>query len=180
MNTNKIRLIIIMLTVVLSLYGFIRNAYAPPYGLTGGGTSSWNMPVVTAPITVPPQVPPWHPHGFPHVWTTEDVINALNERGVEVNNISFEVSGIHDNLPAKAKEIVKFSVSVEDLEGTILSFEFNENLHKVRKYYLELNKKGELYTWSFLKDNILLVLPGTIEEEKAKKYKKALNSMQIK
>ncbi|RJO60159.1 hypothetical protein C4544_06075 [candidate division WS5 bacterium] len=61
-----------------------------------------------------------------------------------------------------------------------MSFELNDNLNKARKYYLELNKKGELYTWSFVKDNILVILPGDIAEAKAKQYKDALKSMKIK
>ena len=168
-----------MLVVDLLLNGFMINAYAMRIsGGTSSPSSSWHYN--PAPVTLPPQVPPWYPHGFPHVWTTEDVINTLNERGLEVNKISFENIESQDNLPASPKEIVKFTVSLEEWEGTILSFELNDNLNKVRKYYLELNKKGEFYTWSFVKGNILLVLPGAIAEEKAKQYKKALSSMKIK
>jgi len=177
MNATKIKLTIIMLTMVLSLHGFIRNAYAPPGGGSPGTSPSWNYN--PSPVTLPPQVPSWFSHGFPNVWSTDEVIKTLNENGLEVHKTSVETEP--GNLPAIAKEIVKFSVSLpgEEWEGTILSFELKDNLNKVRNYYLGLNGRGELYTWSFVKGNILLVLPGNIAEEKAKQYKNALNNMMV-
>ena len=167
MKTIKIRVIIILLATAVILHAVIENTY--PY---------YNPSPITPPFEVPP---PWFPHGFPNVWSPDDVIKVLNERGLAVSKTS-ETLQSHDNLPADAKEIVNFSetLSGKEWEGTILSFELKDNLNKVQKYYLDLNETGKLYTWSFQKGNILLVLPGSIAEEKARQYEKALNSMKIK
>jgi len=50
---------------------------------------------------------------FHYVWTKEDVINALSESGLEVNKINFETIENYDYLPVSAKEIVKFTISLE-------------------------------------------------------------------
>jgi len=79
-------------------------------------------------------------------------------------------------LPARAKEDIKFSIPSigEDVAGCILGFNVKYDLEKVKKHYLSLNKKNKFHSWTFVKDNILLVLDGRMTEERARKFEKAL------
>jgi hypothetical protein len=170
MNQRKLTLTIIGLAItVLILQGFV-------------DTASCGRRYNPAPNTIPPQVPPWFPHGFHHEWTTQDVIKAFTKSGLGVEKTSLESETGHCKLPAAVKELRKFSIpSLEEpLAGYILSFELKDNLRKNKEYYLDLNNKGELYTWSFEYGNILLVIPGRVDEEIARQYEGALKSMNTK
>ncbi len=64
-----------------------------------------------------------------------------------------------------------------DAEVVIHTFNLKNDLKDVQKYFLERNERGEFYTWSFVKDNVLLVLTGTIPEDVARQYENALYSL---
>jgi hypothetical protein len=127
-------------------------------------------------VTLPP---PIVPPGFPYRWETSDVVDSFKEKKLAVTEVS-TVTKADSSLPAKVKEMSKFSftLSGEQREGYIFSFEKKKNLLKSQKHYLELNERGELYTWSFVKDNILLVLAGSIPEEKARLYESVLYELE--
>jgi hypothetical protein len=177
--SKKIILIIITLAMVLLLRGFIASAQ-PQRGSSRPGLLALHYH--PAPLTIPPQVPPWFPHGFPHMWSSDDVIKTLNENGLEVKKTRKNLDVIHGPQSTRVKEVIEVSMLFEgkELEGYIFSFELKDNLENISKYYRELNNKGDHYTWSFVNGNILLILPGTITEEEARRYENVLRSIKLK
>jgi len=158
--------------------GFVEKAFAPP-GRHGLDTSSisfqgWGYPTAP-PIVHQPMMPP----GFPHKWVTRDVVKSFNENGLEVENVKPVKETENLSLPANTEEAIEFSIpsSGEDVAGCILCFEDKDDMEKVTEHYRELNKEGELYNWSFVKDNILLILKGSLPEEVAREYEKVLYEM---
>ncbi len=130
-----------------------------------------------APVPSTPQ--PVAPSIFLIKWSIDDVINSFKVRNIEIMNIKPVTESDYKPLPDRADEGVKFSVSSlgEDTAGCILSFKYTHSLEKVKRYYQKLNKKRELHSWTFVKDNILLVLDGKMPEEKAREYERALNDL---
>jgi hypothetical protein len=112
-------------------------------------------------------------------WSIDDVVKSFNEYGLEITNIKPVEEADYNPLPARAKEGIKFSMPSfgENVVGCILSFETKGDMEKVKRHYLNLNKKGELYTWVFVKDNIFLGLAGVVPEDKAKEYKRAIEEI---
>lgn len=115
------------------------------------------------------------PPGFPYNWNINHVRKIFEDHKLvpaynEVNDLDFQ------NLPARARVGMKFSVpsAGQNSEGCILSFDSKDDINIVLEYFLDKNQKGELYTWSFSKDNILLLITGTISEADARQYESAL------
>ncbi len=172
-----IRIIVTFVAALFIIYGYAANADAKSSGRSPGGSWHHNP----APSTVPPQVPSWFPHGFPYEWSTGDVMNVFNENGLGIRDSSLVTEMNHGELPSSVNEVRKFSVplSGEDAEGYIMSFKLKDNLEKIKKYYHERNENGELYTWTFVKGNVLLVLPGTLAEDSAGQFRDALINLKI-
>jgi len=179
MQSRKMVFITVIFAIAL-LSGLITNVDARPSfgsGNSGGATWYYNP---TPPLPSP--APHWFPHSFPHIWSADDVVNVFTDRRLEVEEPEFITETDRFGLPAKTKELIKFSIpSVgKEIQGCILVFELKEDLRKNRNYYSDLNDKGHPYTWSFLKDNILLVIDGAVPEEKAKQYESALTGLKQK
>ncbi len=170
MNWRIILIIIGFVITAIILFGFTDKTFARN-GKSSGGSHTKRL----QPIVLPPPRPP----GFPYKWVGKDLIKRFTEDGLEIEKTKPVAKGDYINLPAKAKEIVSFSIPSlgEDMGGYILCFEKKNNLEKVKKHYFKLNGKGELYMWSFVKDNIILILSGAIAEEKARQYESALNDL---
>lgn len=65
-----------------------------------------------------------------------------------------------------------------DCGGRIMSFATKEDLELTKSYYDELGKQSALFfSWTFVKDNILVQINGDLPEETAKLYEKALDEM---
>jgi hypothetical protein len=116
------------------------------------------------------------PPGFPYKWVGDELIKRFTENGLEMEDIEPAPENDHIILSVRAKEIIRFNVPSygKKVTGYIFCFDKREAFEKTKKHYLDLNKKGELYTWSFSKDNILLVLAGSMPEESARRYEKVL------
>lgn len=122
-------------------------------------------------IFYPPVVPP----GFPHEWFAKDVVQSFKKNKLEIQVVDTAVG----TLPVKTRDVVQFAIPSlgSKRSGCIIEFERKENMDNVRKHFLELNKNGRLYTWSYAKDNMLLVLAGSLSREKAIQYEQALYEM---
>ncbi|MBI4698478.1 MAG: hypothetical protein HY758_06085 [Nitrospirae bacterium] len=110
-------------------------------------------------------------------WSPNDVINIFNTNGLEVKDIKPLTADDYSSIPAKAKEAIKFIISSDHAEGCILSFERRYDMDKITDHYRTLNKKNKLYSWTFLKDNVLVVLKGEVPEVKARLYEDALKKL---
>ena len=167
----------ILIFIVLVSTSFILCGYAEKVFARNGSNGGSSAPTVRhiQPNVHPPPMPP----GFPYKWGGKDLIKRFTEDGLEIEKAKPVAEVDYGKLPAKVKEITKFSIPSfgEDKVGYIFCFERRKNLGKVKNHYLELNKKGELYTWSFVKDNVLLLLSGAIPEEKARQYESALYNL---
>ncbi|MBI4826013.1 MAG: hypothetical protein HY807_06280 [Nitrospirae bacterium] len=185
MKKSRFLLVVIIVVTALSFAGGAEKASAGGHWATrtvesrGGGrygsfitvsvfvhTQSPVMPITLAHHIAPP--------GFPYEWFAKDAADSFRKNGLKVNT----ASAVKDEHP-KAKECMKIHVTSNDknLEGCILTFEKKEDLEAQQKHYLALNEKGELHNWSFVKDNVLLVLDGSVSEEEARLYESSLGAM---
>jgi len=160
-----------VILAVLVLSGFFKNAFP---GVAFSGYNYHRTPD----MIMPPPMPP----GFPYKWVGNDLILRFNESKLEVEHTEPVSKVDHINLPTNATEVTKFSIPSfgENMGGCIFSFEKRNDLAKVRKQYRKLNKIGKLYTWSFVKDNIILIMAGIIPEEKARLYETVLYNLNEK
>ena len=126
----------------------------------------------------PPVFPkPGPPLIMQYKWSPNDVINIFTANGLEVKDIKPLTAEDYSSLPAKAKEARKFTIPSDHAEGCILSFERRDDMDKITDHYRTLNKENKLYSWTFIKDNVLVVLKGEIPEVKAGLYKDALKKL---
>ena len=180
MKTIK-TILIIGVVAVLIIAGFSEEAFAmhppPPSAPSSVPYSPPVPPSVYAPPSAPLPMP--SPQYLLKKWSIDDVVKSFNEYGLEIMNIKPIEEADYNPLPARAKEGIKFSTPSfgEYAVGYILSFETKGDMEKVKKHYLKLNKKGELYTWVFVKDNIFLALAGTVPEDKAREYERTLYNL---
>ena len=63
-------------------------------------------------------------------------------------------------------------------KGCILEIDKKRNFETVQNYYLNLNENNELHTWSLVKDNILVVIEGTMPEKEIQEYRAVLADME--
>ena len=130
------------------------------------------------PVMIPPPMPP----GFPYKWVGNELIHRFRDDGMEIDRVKPAEESDTMKLPTVANEIISFSVpsAGEDMKGYILTFEEKEDLERVKEGYLKMNERGELYTWSFVKDNIVLLLSGEMQEEEVRQYESSLHGLSIK
>jgi hypothetical protein len=170
---NRRKIILINLLIALLLVGYSKEVFA--CGCGSSPSSSIASYRATPNIVV---VPP--PPGFPHKWFTKEVINLFDKKGLKVSKPNPITERTKNNsIINTTNEAVKFDlISIgKDVGVSIHIFETWDDLDKAQKHFLDLNEKGELYTWSFVKDNVLLVLTGTIPEEVAREYESALYNL---
>lgn len=170
MKKQKASLIIIMV-FVLSVCSFSGGSFAIP------GIHSVAPSIPPAGKTVPP-VPPRVP-AYIYKWSIAHVINTLRAHGLDIKGTEPLSKQDYKPLPSRGKEAIKFKAPAlgEDGKGCIFSFERESDMGKIKNYYAGLNESGELYSWSFQKDNILIVIAGRISEGSAKKFESALNTI---
>ena len=115
----------------------------------------------------PPNIPP---PAFAR-WTVNDAVKAFNKFG-----LLFHVRqpGHSSLLSFDFIENAGLDSAVSD--GFIQSFSTESSLIKAARKYIEMNESG-VHTWSFVQDNLLLVLTGETPEKRARTYEKALYSL---
>jgi hypothetical protein len=102
----------------------------------------------------------------PKTWSAEQVFNKLAEKGLAKNSIQLN------------NEQTQFECGGGCI-GFIYEFSSEEEMKKKRKKVRELNEQGSPYTYSYSRDNILLVLPGEmLKRDEAREYKKALGELE--
>ncbi|UCH45760.1 MAG: hypothetical protein JSV11_03370 [Nitrospiraceae bacterium] len=175
MMRGKVILIIWgLLITVLLLAGYNQNAFSCGCGGHSHTTSPGSHYSVPLPVMIVPRPE------FEHRWQAKDVVESFDEKNLNVDRrrAAF-VEGHYDLAINKAKEAVGFDLSSigEEAGVYIHTFSSRDDLKDAQKQFLELNEEGKLYTWSFARDNVLLVLTGTIPEGVARQYERALYSM---
>ncbi len=120
------------------------------------------------------------PPGWPQMWLAADVIKTFTGNGLTVEKTKKDADIELSGLSAKTKEAIRFSVSLNSrqLQGCVLEFHEKNEFDKVKKHYLALNNNGKLHTWSLSRDNILLVIDGSMPDMVIRKYATVLAEME--
>ena len=166
MSINKLRIILITILI----FTLRDKVCAAGVTISGPGPTPQNNHV----IRVQPRPPGW-----PQMWLAADVIKSFNKNGLIVEKAK-EKKGVESfGLSAKIKDAVKFLVSFSEqkLEGCIFEFDEKKEFDKVKSHYLALNNNGQLHTWSLIKNNILLVIDGSMSDQEIRKYETVLAGM---
>ncbi len=114
------------------------------------------------------------------VWNTQQVVNAFTAAGLEVENTRPMTADDYGLVPMLAVEGTRFFIPsvCADCGGRILSFTSEKDLTIVRDYYAQMGKFGAvLFSWVFIRDNILVQINGELPEATARLYEQALMKM---
>ena len=109
-------------------------------------------------------------------WECKDVIKAIKDSGLEIVDIT---GGITIGSPEAAESTVFLMPFYgEEIGGVVSSYDSENKLLDSSNYYSSTNKDTQSPAWRiFRRDNILLLISGTVPEEKALEYYNALNRM---
>lgn len=113
-------------------------------------------------------------------WNSAQVVDAFTAAGLEAENPRPMTVDDYGFAPLVAIEGTRFLIPslCSDCGGRILSFTSIEDLEKTRAYYVDLGKESAaFFSWTFVKDNILVQINGDLPEEQARQYEAALNAM---
>ncbi len=115
------------------------------------------------------------------IWTSAEVANYLIKAGLELENTRpiEKTKEDHGMSPMSEAEGTRFYLPslCSDCGGRIFSFSSEEDLQIMKNYFEELGKQsGLFFSWVFTKDNILIQINGDLSEDRAEKYKEALES----
>lgn len=113
-------------------------------------------------------------------WTPDQVIAAFKSAGLEAENVRPMTKEDYGVAPMLALKAVRFYLPSlgQDKGGRLFSFSNQEDLEKMKSYYVDASKKSALFfSWAYSKDNILVQINGDLKEDKAKQYEAALNSL---
>ncbi len=97
------------------------------------------------PVMHPPPMPP----GFSYKWVGNELIHRFNDDGLDIEGVKPAAESDKVKLPARANEIICFSLSSagEDINGHIFTFEEKEDLAKVKEDFLKMKERNEICTW---------------------------------
>ena len=114
-------------------------------------------------------------------WKSSQVVDAFKAAGLEVIQPTLMTVKDYGLSPMAADEGIHFIIPslCVDCGGRIFSFSTPEDLALMQSYYVSLSKKvsAALFSWVFVKDNILVQINGDLPEAQANKYQAALNSL---
>lgn len=126
-------------------------------------------------------------------WKSEDAIEVFRTAGLEIGNTPtmtredygiapyVAVEGLRLQIPSLAEDSDgngKIDAEEADVGGRVMSFKAREDLDKTKNYYDDLGKESAvLYSYTFVKDNILVQINGALSQEKANGYDRALQTL---
>jgi len=129
--------------------------------------------------TSPTQPSAAAPSGFV-VWDVQQVLDAFLAAGLEATDSRPMISDDYGLVPMLALDGIRFFIPsiCSDCGGRIMSFTDAEKLQIVRDYYGQMGRfSAVLFSWVFVKDNLLVQLNGQLPEADAMKYEAALSSL---
>ena len=107
---------------------------------------------------------------------SKDIVQAFKDKGLEVQDLP---DGMTIPLP-NAKESTIFLIPSfgRDMGCTVAIYDSEKKLEDDFAYYLMMNKDSGAPVWRiFKKDNILLLISGSVPEENAREYANVLSLM---
>ncbi|UED70696.1 hypothetical protein [Brevibacillus sp. HD3.3A] len=113
-------------------------------------------------------------------WTPDQVINSFKTSSLEAENVKDMEKSDYGMAPMTAKSGKRFYIPSlgENAGGRVLTFESQDDLEKMKQFYVEAGKQSAMFfSWVFVKDNVLVQINGDLPEDKAKLYEAALNNI---
>ena len=108
------------------------------------------------------------------------MVDAFVAAGLECKSPTLMLKEDYGFAPLVAIEGTHFLVPslCSDCGGRIMSFSSSDDQNKVKAYYDGLGKSSAaLFSWVFIRDNILVQINGNLPADKAHVYEKALANM---
>lgn len=128
-------------------------------------------------LPAPPAAPPvLVPTEQPHL-RAQDVVTAFRAAGLPAHIVRSATKEERDGLFAFVQaDALRFRISEREGEmGMVLVFKNANDLQRMHKYYLGLNRALPRFkSWLFVKDNILLQINHEVPESTAREYADAL------
>jgi len=137
--------------------------------------------IVTATPVPPSPTPEMSATPIFEKWTTAQVAQAFKDADLEYQDPKLMTKEDYGISPMAATEGIHFLVPsvCSDCGGRIFSFATEQDLKITQTYYENLGKNSAaLFSWVFVKDNILVQINGDLPEDKAKLYQNALDSLE--
>jgi len=133
--------------------------------------------VVTATPEPPTPTPEASPTPTFQQWAGEDLVQALQNAGLEVEGSTPMTKDDYGMAPMVAVDAIHFFIPslCSDCGGRIYSFSSQNDLDLMKTYYEDLGKSSALFfSWVFAKDNLLIQINGDLPEDKAREYENVL------
>lgn len=111
--------------------------------------------------------------------TPQDVIDAFKAAGLEVENPRPMTADDYGFAPL-GDEGIRFMIPsiCPDCGGRVIKYSDKTYLEKAKTYYDTLGKESAvLFSWTFVHKDVLVQINGELPEEKALKYKSALDGL---
>ena len=121
----------------------------------------------------------------PRRWTAQQVVDVFVEAGLEVAEVQPMTANEFLAAPRLAEKALFFPVwelklcFCSDVPlAFVMTFDSVEDRDETRAYYDDLERQSVVFaTWTFVRDNALVVLPGGLNEADAESYEAALRAM---
>ena len=113
-------------------------------------------------------------------WTPGQAVEAFKAAGLEAENVRPMTKVDYGLAPMVAEEGVRFFIPslCADCGGRLLRFDNQAGLEKTRDFYVKMGGESALlFSWTFVKDNVLVQINGDLPEEQARQYAKALSEL---
>lgn len=114
-------------------------------------------------------------------WTSNQVLEAFRAAGLEVGDTWAMTDDEYGLSPARAPDATRFLIPsmCADCGGRIFAFDDPAQLKAGEMYFVKLGENNRLYfSWTFVRDNILVQIGGDLPEARAQEYEKALRKME--
>lgn len=142
--------------------------------------------ITTTPLPTYTPYPTYTPMPSPtptpiyQLWTPEQVISAFQEQGLECESAYLMTEEDYGMAPRVDTAGWRFLIPslCADCGGRIFTFANANDLNILKSYYDAFGQSSRaLFSWTFVKDNILVQINGDLPEEKADQYRSALDSL---
>lgn len=110
-------------------------------------------------------------------FTADDGVRALQKAGVELGDMHPMTKQDYGIAPMVATSAVRFTIPSlgPDKGGRIMAFASQGDLDRTKTYYDDLHKaSAALFSWTFVKANVLVQINGDLPEAQARTYEAAL------
>lgn len=112
--------------------------------------------------------------------TNQEVIDAFQNAGLEVEDASEMTKDDYGIAPMKAEEGTRFLIPSlgDDAGGRVFTYDNESDLDEMQEHYDSMGKESAmLFSWTIKYKNVLVQINGDLSEEEYNEYKKALESL---